>query len=163
MYLKEVKVGFKKPVKKIGPVIITQDFKGNKHRGLDIRTVRFPRDVKGYIPVYGLQKIQVPEKCIVKRVKRDKSDNGIIVIEPLWSELFEIKFIHINIEKSPVRTGQVLEAGAFIGKSEVRGQSTGYHLHLEGLIEPRKYIDMKVYFDEALINWKFKWNLRKVV
>lgn len=93
------------------------------HRGVDLRTVDFT--------TFRRQPCIATEQCKVLRIKRDGNDNGIIVLQPLNSVYDELKYIHIDIENSPVKKGQIISEGDIIGYTEIRGQSKAHHLHFE--------------------------------
>ena len=77
---------------------------------------------------------------------RDGKGNGFIVFKPLESGYKEIKYIHINVDKSKHKKGDVVNGGDKLGYSEIGGQSKAHHLHWEiwglgGVIDPIKYFN----------------------
>ena len=108
------------------------------HYGMDLRCFNFI--TKRHQPFVAT------EDSIVLRVKRDKNDNGIIVLKPLESDYDELKYIHINIEECNVEEGQEIKGGHVLGFAEIRGQSKSLHLHFETIFDgyrmnPQIYID----------------------
>lgn len=116
---------------------ITQHYKGDVHRGIDLRCVSFITWQK--------QAFIATEDSIVLRIKRDANDNGIIVLAPINSDYDELKYIHVAIEDTPVTKGQKVYEGDILGYSEIRGQSKAHHLHFEVIkgeqINPLQYFN----------------------
>jgi len=144
----------------MGPIrratqIITQEFKGLPHRGIDLRCVRFPGE-PGTLPTWRNQYVIATEKCIVQRMGVDVFKNNFLVVEPLKTHIFgytDIKYIHI--EPVEFKFGQILEEGDVIGKCMIGGNSKDLHLHFETW-KGDKPIDPIEYFHIMQISYRFK-------
>lgn len=130
-------------------MLITQRYEYPRHRGIDLRTQRFK-------PSWGLQWIQLTEDSQVLRFGEDRYGNDFIVVRPLKSRYYEIKYIHVTLEETVCDKGRILEVGTKLGKSQLKGNSRGHHLHFEVLEEVKKWIDPAEYFIENGIKFKYK-------
>jgi len=110
------------------------------HKGIDLRTVKFPEETDEGAD-YSLQPCVAVERCRVKRFGTDPNDNDFIVLEPLSGEVFEYKYIHVTLEFSVTQVGIVLNEGTIIGYSQLKGQSDAHHLHFEVWLSPKKCIN----------------------
>ena len=114
------------------------------HYGIDLRCYDFKN--KKFLP------FQATENSIVLRIKRDRNDNGIVVLKPLQSNGYkELKYIHIAIESCSLFEGQEIKAGHLLGWSEIRGQSNSHHLHFETINNDGVKINPQIYIDKYLL------------
>lgn len=122
-------------------VVITQPFH-TSHKGVDLRTY------ENGIPLA----IVATERSIVKRQGIDKYGNYFLVVTPLESKHFEIKYIHLN--ETEFEIGEELHEGEFISYSRIGGNSRAHHLHFETWDEYP--FDPVKYFEEGNIQYRFK-------
>ena len=128
------------------------------HRGVDLRTVRFPKE-SGYLPLWSLQDIVFPERCMVLRKWFDVWGGGIAV-RPLETIRFsELKFIHIDIEDY-IEVKAIYEKGEVIGKSMLTKKNTQHHLHFEvhQVLDDERNVPVNptLYFDLKKIEYEYK-------
>lgn len=124
------------------PVIITQKYKGNIHRGVDIRSYDFKR--------WKLCNIVATEDQTVIRVGIDGYGNDYIICKPDDETVCDtIKYIHV---KPAVKEGDRLNGGRKIGVTAIdsdysprRGNSYAHHLHFETW-KNGNHIDPIIYF-----------------
>lgn len=124
------------------------------HLGVDLRNVRFASG-RGYVGQWQLQPIVAPEKMLVKRFGVDEW-GGFLVAEPLDTNYYELKFIHIMLDQMVQKSGVLIEAGERIGFGDRRGKNREYHLHFETLLASGHWVNPVQYFDMIRQPYKYK-------
>ena len=141
--------------------IITQPFKGQAHRGVDLRSVELPSGK--LLPVI----LTEPAKCL--RTGIDPLGNDYAVF--LTDNFDEIKYIHVSyndkiIPGTEYKEGQEIgfthikndvldKSGKVIYKGIGRGNSTAHHLHFETWKDGKPF-DPVEYFYQRYIKYDFK-------
>jgi hypothetical protein len=144
------------PIRRIPNImLITQKYKGTKHKGIDLRSRRFLEGT-GNVPFWALQTIQLTENSQILRYGTDRYGNGYVVVRPLETRFHEIKYIHVDLTDSIKNKGKIFPGRTRIGKTENKGNSKGHHLHFEVLEEHGKWIDPIEYFLENNIVFRVK-------
>ncbi len=134
----------KSPIQNQIPVLFTQNYKGDKHRGVDIRSFDFVN--------FRLIPVVCTEKSIVLKVGVDGYGNDFMVCRPFEDDcVHEIKYIHVKFNTDIVKDA-ILGEGYPIGITAIdadyspkRGNSFAHHLHFETWRDGRP-LDPVVYF-----------------
>jgi murein DD-endopeptidase MepM/ murein hydrolase activator NlpD len=124
------------------PLILTQKYKGNLHRGIDCRSYDFKR--------FKLCPVIATEKQVVVRVGIDGYGNDYIICRPFDDTVVtDLKYIHVKPE---VKEGDILDGGKRIGMTAIdsdyfphRGNSYAHHLHFETW-KAGSHLDPVLYF-----------------
>ena len=125
-------------------LIITQRYKGESHRGVDLRTWDFNKKE--------LMGIVTPERLFVMRYGLDGYANYFLVGRGLNSDAI-LKFIHIDNKFFNV--GDVLMKFEKIGFSKIGGNSTAHHLHFETWLSEEEHINPVNYLHDMRIKYKY--------
>jgi murein DD-endopeptidase MepM/ murein hydrolase activator NlpD len=124
--------------------IITQPYKGEGHRGVDLRSWDFKKNK--------LLPVVAPQEMYIFRLGIDSYGNDFIVARTLKG-IF-LKLIHIDYDKS-FQMGQFFLAGDFLGYTQIKGNSKAHHLHFE-THKNGQHFDPCLYFDKYGISWRLK-------
>ena len=90
---------------------ITQQYKGEAHRGVDLRSVDFS--------TWKLQPVIATEDSIIDRIGIDGYGNDFIVLRPRRLETnMELKYIHVSYDPEYIKTGETLNRGDVIGQTQ---------------------------------------------
>lgn len=125
---------------------ITQIYRGEVHRGIDLRCV--DDETRENLDV------TAPCNMEVIRQGRDGYGNYFLVGRPLAdARCREMKFIHIN--ETRYQSGRVIPAGDAFAKCIVGGNSRSLHLHFETWDSDGHYNPIE-YLDSLKIKYRFK-------
>lgn len=117
---------------------LTQEYKGSKHKGIDLRSVNFISWMK--------QSVITTEDMQIKRFGTDRLGNGFIVFTPLVNnDFYEIKYIHVKLKSKINNTelfkGLIIPKHTKIGFTEIAGNSKSHHLHFEVWTDKNNHIN----------------------
>lgn len=129
---------------KLEKQIITQAFKGDRHKGVDLRCIN---DKRVNMPVIA------PEKMQLLRNGKDGYGNYFMVCKPLDSDYDELKFIHID--RVFFDKDQIFPKGMELTFCMIGGNSNSLHLHFE-VWKDGNAIDPVEYFYNRGIEYDFK-------
>lgn len=135
----------KSPILNQVPILFTQNYKGERHRGVDIRSFDFIR--------FRLIPVICTEKMFIERVGIDGFGNNFMVGRPFDDTICtDIKYIHVNFNPEVIE-GAILGEGFPLGITAIdsdynpkRGNSFAHHLHFETW-KGSKHIDPVNYFN----------------
>ena len=136
----------------VQPIIITQAFKGNVHRGVDIRSVDFVTWRK--LPIVATEAMTITGRGI------DGYGNDYLVARPDDTNVADtLKYIHC-LFYGALHVGMKLREGDELGVTSIaadynppRGNSEAHHLHFETWKDGAP-IDPLVYFSHGGLNVK---------
>lgn len=142
--------------------LITSDYGYRKtfskaHKGIDLRT--YSDHAENYkIPVAPKNNIVLPEAAIFKRKVHQEKWGWAFVFDPVDTDYFEIKFIHMHPNED-LKEGVLYPKGHDIGYTIVTrymlNLGLGDHLHFEAW-KSNNASDPKIYYDLLGIKYDHK-------
>lgn len=129
--------------------IITQRYKGEQHRGVDLRCVDWK---------YGVQPSIAPEDGVIIRNSyengQDSYGNNYVVMRGESGHVY--KSIHVRPEKT-IKNGKQVIKNEILGFPEIGGNSTALHEHWEIWNDNEtEYYDPTRFFIAFDINFDYK-------